>query len=103
MNTVVKDPVRVPVHPHHRISEYAFEKLLKGFIKVYCTSTNPKGDVITYLKSDGAKKPKDTSVLDHQDRMEEIMRYCTYLEGARDDLSEDETKTILFNSFPVQW
>ena len=91
VNTVVKN----------RMAEYAFEKLLKGFIKVCCTSTDPKGDVITYLKSDGVRKPKDTSVSDQQDRMEEIMRYTTYLEGARDNLSEDETKTILFNSFPV--
>ena len=78
VNTVVEDRVRVPDHPHHRVTEYAFKKLLKGFIKVYCTNTDPKGDVITYLKSDGRKKPKDTSVSDHQDRMEEIMRYCTY-------------------------
>ena len=31
------------------------------------------------------------------------MRYSTYLEGARDNLSEDEMKTILFNLFPVLW
>ena len=35
--------------------------------------------------------------------MEEIMQYSTYLEGARENLSEDETKTILFTSFPVAW
>ena len=35
--------------------------------------------------------------------MEEMMRYCTYLEGARDDLSDPETKTILFTSFPLAW
>ena len=93
VNTVVEN----------RVAQYAFEKLLKGFIKVYCTRTDLKGDVITYLKSDGCKKPKETSISDHRDRMEEIMQYCTFLEGARDDLSEDETKTILFNSFPVQW
>ena len=85
------------------MAQYAFEKLLKGFIKVYCTSTDPKGDVITYLKSEGCRKPKETSVSDHQDRMEEMIRYCMYLEGARDNLSDDETKTIIFNSFPAQW
>ena len=35
--------------------------------------------------------------------MEEIMRYSTFLEGARDSLSEDEIKTILFTLFPVAW
>ena len=93
MNTVVKG----------QVTEYVFEKLLKAFIKLYCTSTDPKGDVIKYLKSDKSQKPLDKSVSDHQDRMEEIMRYSTYLEGARENLSEDETKTILFTSFPVAW
>ena len=60
--------------------------------------------MIEYLKSNKSSKPLDKSVSDHQDRMEEIMRYSTYLEGtARDNLSEDETKTILFTSFPVAW
>ena len=74
MNTVVEDRVRVPDHPHLRVTEYAFKKLLKAFIKSYCTSTDPKGDVIGYLKSDKAQKPLDRSVSDHQDRMEEIMQ-----------------------------
>ena len=95
--------MNVPAHPHHRITEHTFEKLLTAYIKLYCTSTDPKGDVITYLKSNNARKPKETSVSDHQDRMEEIMRYSTYLEGARNNLSEDKMKTILFNSFPDQW
>ena len=93
VNTVVEN----------RVTEYAFEKLLKAFIKLYCTSTDPKGDVIEYLKSDKSTKPLDKSVSDHQDRMEEIMRYSTYLEGAKENLSEDETKTILCTSFPVAW
>ena len=33
--------------------------------------------------------------------MEEIMRCSRYFEGARDNLSESEIKTILFFSFPV--
>ena len=103
VNTVVEDRVNVPEAPHHRITEHAFDKLLTAFIKLYCTSTDPKGDVITYLQSANARKPKETSVLDHQDRMEEIMRYSMFLEGARNNLSEDEMKTIIFNSFPDQW
>ena len=103
VNTVVKDRVNVPAHLHHRVTEYAFKKLLKGYIKLYCTSTDPKGDVITYLKLEKAKKPMDKSVSDHQDEMIKIMRYSTYLEGVRDNVSEDETTTILFNSFPVMW
>ena len=83
------------------ITVHAFEKLLKAFIKLYYTSTDPKGDVIKYLKSDKCKKPKDKSISDYQDRMEEIMRYSTCLEGVRDNLSEDEVKTILFTSFLV--
>ena len=33
--------------------------------------------------------------------MEEIMRYTAYLEEAKDNLNDGETKTILFTSF--QW
>ena len=85
------------------VTQHTFKKLIKGFIKLYCTSTETKGDVIKYLKSNKCKKPKDKSVSNHQDRMEKIMRYCTYLEGARNNLSKDEVKTILFTSFPVAW
>ena len=85
------------------ITVYVFEKLLKAFIKLYCTSTGPKGDVIKHLKSDKCKEPKNKCVSDYQDRMEEIMRYSTCLEGARDNLSEDEVTTIIFTSFPVSW
>ena len=57
-----------------RVTEFVLEKLLKAFIKLYCTtSTDPKGDIIEYLKSDKSNKPLDRSVSDYQDRMEEIM------------------------------
>ena len=81
----------------------AFEKLKRAFIKLYCTSTDPKGDLIKYLKTEKCKKPKDKSVSDHQDRVEEMMRYATFLEGARNDLSDNEKKTILFITFPEAW
>ena len=83
------------------ITKFTFKKLLKAFIKLHCTSTDQKGDVIKYLKLNKSKKLLDKSVSDYQDRMEKVMRYSTYLEGARENLSEDETKTILFTSFPV--
>ena len=73
------------------------------FIKLYCTSTDLKGDVIENLKSNKCKKPKDKSVSDHQDWMEEIMRYSRCLKGTRDDLSEDEIKMILFTLLLVAW
>ena len=86
-----------------QIREYAFEKLKKVFIKLYCTSTDPKRDLVEYLKADKCKKPKDSSLSDHQDRMEEMMRYCTHLEGAQSSLSDAEMKTILFTSFLIAW
>ena len=55
------------------VTEFGFDKLKKDFIKMYCTSTDPKGDLIEYLKTDKCMKPHDKSVTDHQDRMEEIM------------------------------
>ena len=56
-----------------RITKHAFEKLIKAFIKLYYTSTDLKGDVIKYLKSEKCMEPKGKSVSDHQDRMKEIM------------------------------
>ena len=70
---------------------------------MYCTSMDPKGDLIEYLKTDKCMKPHDKSVTDHEDRMEEIMRYSTQLQGAQMDLSLDERKTIIFKSFHVAW
>ena len=52
---------------------------------------------------DNCMKSKDKCVSDHQDIMEEIMRYSRYLEGARANLSDSEIKTIIFTSFPVTW
>ena len=85
------------------VTEFGFNKLKKDFIKMYYTSTNPKGDLIEYLKTDRCMKPHDKSVTNHQDRMEEIMRYSTQLEGAQNDLSVSERKTIIFKSFPIAW
>ena len=80
-----------------------FDKALNGFIATYCTSQDPKGDLIEYLKSTHCMKPREKSVAEHQDRLEELMRYSTHLEGTRADLSESEQKLILFGSFPIAW
>ena len=47
------------------VTVHAFEKMKRAFIKLYCTSTDPKGDVIEYLKTDRCKKPKEKSVSDY--------------------------------------
>ena len=67
-----------------------FEKAIQGFIAIYCTSQDPKGDLIEYLKSNNCMKPHEKSVAKHQGRMEELMRYSTHLEGSRADVSETE-------------
>ena len=51
------------------VIESWFEKAMKAFIKLYYTSTDPKGDLIEYLKTDKRMKPKEKSVINHQDRM----------------------------------
>ena len=40
------------------ITEFAFEKMLKAFIKLYYTSTDPRGNLIKYLRSDKCKNLK---------------------------------------------
>ena len=80
-----------------------FNTLTNDFIRMYCTSTDSKGDLIEYLKSEECKKPMKASVATHQDRMEELMRFTRMLEGSRADLTDDEQKLILFRSFPEAW
>ena len=81
----------------------AFQILLEDFIRMYCTSTDSKGDLIEYLKSEECRKPMKATVATHQDRMEELMRFTTMLEGSRPNLTEQEQKLILFRSFPLAW
>ena len=81
----------------------AFQMLLEDFIRMYCTSTDSKGDLIEYLKSEECRKPMKATVATHQDRMEELMRFTTMLEGSRPNLTEQEQKLILFRSFPLAW
>ena len=78
-----------------------FEKTTRVFIALYCTIIDPKGYLIKHLKLNKCMKPRDKSISDHQNRMEELMRYSTKLEGSRADLTEIEQKMILFNSFLV--
>ena len=85
------------------ITQSGFQMLIEDFIKLYCTSTDSKGDLIEYLKSEECKKPMKAAVATHQDRMEELMRFTKMLEGSRLDLTEEEQKLILFRSFPVAW
>ena len=104
VDTVVQQPhPTIPGQFVPVVTVMGFEKAIQGFIATYCTSQDPKGDLIEYLKSDHCMKHRDKSVAEHQDRMEELMRYSTRLEGSRTDLSESEQKLILFGSFPVAW
>ena len=64
------------------IQSFGFDALKRDFIKMYCTSTDPKGDLIEYIKTEKCMKPHEKSVSDHEDRMEKIMQYSTQLQGA---------------------
>ena len=83
--------------------ETQFEKAMKAFIKLYCASTDPKGDLIEYLKTDNCGTPKNKSVSNYQESMKELMRYSTKLEESRGNLSNTEQKMIVFNSFTIAW
>lgn len=73
-----------------------FQKATSDFIKLYCISTDQKGQLIEYLnlKSENCKKPMKIIVVNHQDPMEEklliILRFSTWLGTSRADLSEQE-------------
>ena len=45
--------------------KHVFETLQKAFSKLYCTSKDPKEDVVKFLRSEKCMKPKDRSTSYH--------------------------------------
>ena len=78
------------------VTMLGFQTLIEDFVKLYCTSTDLKGDLIKYIKSEDCRKPMKAAVSTHQDCMRELICFTTILEGSRPDLTEEEQKLILF-------
>ena len=74
-----------------------FDLAMVAFIMIYAEDSNAKETIInSFAASKLFKKPIDSSIKDHQDRMETIMYYYVdVLPGRRGRLSQQERKNVL--------
>ena len=75
-----------------------FNQLILKFYLRY-SSTAAKYVMYSYLGSEECIKPKDTEVLDHQNRMETLMRYADRLNGVAPQPADSSKLKIIFKSF----
>ena len=81
-----------------------FDLAMEAYIMIYAEDPNAKETVInSFAASKLFKKPVESSIKDHQDRMETIMYYVDALPGRRGQLSIQERKNVFFNSPPEAW
>ena len=60
----------------------------QNFIKLYCDNTDLRKILNNYIRLEECKKPKKVAVLDHQERIKELLRFPKYLHGLRSNLNE---------------
>ena len=75
-----------------------FNALILKFYLRY-SSTEAREVMYSYLGSEECIKPKDAEVLDHQNRMETLMRYADKLNGVVPKPADSSKLKIIFESF----
>jgi len=81
-----------------------YKQAFSAFIKEeYCNAEDAKDIMHTYLRSSECKKPSNVSCKQHADRMEQLFKYTSKLQGYGSTLSNTERRTILLHSFPDDW
>jgi len=89
-------------------SIHHFNDTMTLFLNRYCTAT-ARDDLLAYLQSTHARKPKDLDVRNHANRLDVLFQYHDLLPGhtdmlrTNDDRSRRDCKILLFNSFPEKW
>mmetsp|Transcript_14767 Transcript_14767/g.34162 ORF Transcript_14767/g.34162 Transcript_14767/m.34162 type:complete len:382 (-) Transcript_14767:1452-2597(-) len=81
-----------------------YKQAFSAFIKEeYCNAEDAKDIMHAYLRSAECKKPSNVSCKQHADRMEQLFKYTSKLQGYGSTLSNKEQRTILLHSFPNEW
>ena len=87
-----------PIFPNNQIG---FTLAMVEYIKEYAEDPLARDTVINSFGTSKFKKPFETSIRDHQDRMETLMNYVDVLPGVRQtDLTYQERKNVFFNTHP---
>ena len=77
-----------------------FDALINRFYLSYCDSDS-RDTMFKYLRY--VKKPYQEEAQAHADRMETLIRFSNRLPGLEPPLQAEQTKTIIFDSFPIAW
>lgn len=79
-----------------------FNQMFREFVLKYCTS-DARDLLFDYLRSSDCRKPHDTDVRIHSERIRTLCGLANRLPGMMPVLDEQMKKKILFDSFPEKW
>lgn len=79
-----------------------FEECFHEFLLKYCTH-DARDLLIDYLKSPSCKKPHNTDVREHGERIRTLCVLANSLPGSMPELDDATRKKILFDTFPQGW
>jgi hypothetical protein len=77
-----------------------YTQVIEEYILEYVDPLS-KDYMIKYLKD--FHRPVHTKPRDHATRMETLVRYTNRLPGTEPDITPQQTKNMIFESFPVTW
>lgn len=79
-----------------------FKETMGLFYKKYVPS-DARDSLYKYLTSNNCRKPRKVAPLEHQDRMETLVRYASKLPGRSPTWTEEQIKDAIFESYPDAW
>ena len=85
-----------------RAEDGAFAAAMLRFYRKYCDE-EARDTMCKYLRSQACHKPRNTTPGDHAERLETLIRYTNKLPGNEPLLTNEQTKDIIFTSFPDKW
>lgn len=79
-----------------------FDQAMREYYRQFVLTDDPRDVLFDNLKT--WKKPRDTKVQDHVNRMEQVMEYGNRMDGNRPPMNTpEEVRQTLFESFPNSW
>ena len=87
----IAEPQRTPIR---------FELAVDELRAHYCDH-EARDTMFDYLRT--VQKPYQVEPQQHADRMQTLIRYSNKLPGTEPELNEQQSKTLIFKSFPFKW
>ena len=76
---------------------------IANFVALYAEDPEPRDVLIAYLKTDECRKKRKIDPGVHASRIETLCRYANRLNGTEQELTDDQIKKIVFETFPNKW